>query len=56
MIMLTYCAEYEDQLHCYREKIFHDGFQSEGKLNMDQSRFKSNITLVNSVQNEHSSI
>ncbi len=41
---------------CCREKLFYDGFQSEGKWNMDQSRFKSNIISVNSVQNEHSSI
>lgn len=41
---------------CCRDKIFYDGFQSEGKWNMDQSGFKSNIISVNSVQNEHSLI
>ncbi len=41
---------------CCRNKIFYDGFQSEGKWNMDQSGFKSNIISVNIVQNEHSSI
>ncbi len=41
---------------CCRDKIFYDGFQSEGKWNMDQSGFKSNIISVNIVQNEHSSI
>lgn len=39
-----------------KKYIFRDGFLSEGKWNMDQSRFKSNITSVNSVQNEHWSI
>ncbi len=41
---------------CCRDKIFYDGFQSEGKWNMDQSGFKFNIISVNIVQNEHSSI
>lgn len=49
------CLEWRSIL-CCGEKLFYDGFQSEGKWNMDQSGFKSNIISVNSVKNEHSSI